>query len=54
MTQTHANVPVSVEDAYKCKRSLSVPGIAVNVRRILVRSACTIRCLNFVLMNVSL
>ncbi|PIL31435.1 transporter [Ganoderma sinense ZZ0214-1] len=26
---------VSVEDAYKCKRSLSVPGIAVNVRRIL-------------------
>ncbi|KAI0756262.1 hypothetical protein C8Q80DRAFT_1092612 [Daedaleopsis nitida] len=26
---------VSVEDAYGCKRSLSVPGIAVNVRRIL-------------------
>ncbi|TBU54901.1 hypothetical protein BD310DRAFT_885314 [Dichomitus squalens] len=24
---------VNVEDAYKCKRSLSVPGIAVNVRR---------------------
>ncbi|KAI0778735.1 hypothetical protein BD413DRAFT_465706 [Trametes elegans] len=26
---------VSVEDAYGCKRSVSVPGIAVNVRRIL-------------------
>ncbi|KAH9920261.1 uncharacterized protein BXZ73DRAFT_91987 [Epithele typhae] len=26
---------LSVEDAYKCKRSLSVPGIAVNVRRVL-------------------
>ncbi|KAI0699371.1 hypothetical protein C8T65DRAFT_581174 [Cerioporus squamosus] len=26
---------VSVEDAYGCKRTLSVPGIAVNVRRIL-------------------
>lgn len=27
---------MSVEDAYGCKRSLSVPGIAVNVRRVLV------------------
>ncbi|KAI9068689.1 hypothetical protein FKP32DRAFT_1587461 [Trametes sanguinea] len=26
---------VSVEDAYGCKRSLSVPGVAVNVRRVL-------------------
>lgn len=28
---------VSVEDVYKCKRSISVPGISVNVRRVKVR-----------------
>ena len=28
---------VSVEDAYGCKRQLSVPGISVNVKRIKVR-----------------
>lgn len=29
---------VSVEDAYGCKRPVSVPGILVNVRRIKVRN----------------
>lgn len=28
---------VSVEDAYGCKRSVSVPGVVVNVRRVKVR-----------------
>jgi hypothetical protein len=27
---------VSVEDSYGCKRSISVPGISVNVRRVKV------------------
>ena len=28
---------VSVEDAYKCKRAINVPGISVDVRRTKVR-----------------
>lgn len=34
---------MSIEDAYKCKRPVSVPGISVNVRRVKVR---LIFCLN--------
>ena len=29
-------VSVSVEDASKCKRPISVPGVVVNVRRVVV------------------
>jgi hypothetical protein len=29
-------VTVSIEDAYKCKRPISVPGISINVRRVKV------------------
>jgi nucleoporin POM152 len=32
----HRLFSVSVEDKYKCKRSLSVPGMRVNVRRVKV------------------
>jgi nucleoporin POM152 len=32
----------SIEDSYGCKRSLSVPGISVNVRRVQVGITCLV------------
>lgn len=49
---SNRGILVSIEDAYGCKRPITVPGLSVNVRRIKVNTKCIIAA--FYVLKVSL